>query len=128
MWCISLGTFPKGAMPWLALLAGYAVLSVPLIEVIADRWFTDRKGLSSRVSESITETKPSPAKLIYSLLYRSCTMPVVMNLVTLASLLMLFGVKLPIPDFSLLRALVCYYAVVGTGVWITKVIKVAWSE
>ena len=126
--CIGLGVAPNTVFPWLALLAGYTVLSVPLIEVIADRWFTDRKGLSSRVSESITEAKLNLPKLVYSLLYRSCTMPVVMNLVTLSSLFMLLGFKFPILNFSLLGILVCYYAIVGTGVWITKVIKVAWSE
>lgn len=125
--CIGLNFAPKIAFPWPILLASYAVLSIPLIEIVIDRWFPNRKKTGVQISETAPK-KSNPLKLIYSLLYRSCTMPVVMNLTTLAVLLMWMGFEFPIHNLSPLGALTCYYATVGTAVWITKVMKVAWSE
>jgi len=115
------------AFPWAAILAAYTVLSIPLIEVVLDRWFADKRKVSEQVSSASASEKQSPVRLLYSLLYRSCTMPVVMNLVSIATVLTLFGVKFPLGNLSLLGLLVCYYATVGTGVWMSKVVKVAQS-
>lgn len=122
VWCIGLRFGPEDVYPWPAFLAAYAILSLPLIEMVIDRAFTDRKKITSRVLEAGAGPKGSPAKRIYSLLYRSCTMPVVMNFVTIASLLTLAGVE------PALKVLVCYYAAAGTLVWIAKIVRVTLSK
>jgi hypothetical protein len=100
--------------PWFAALASYSILAIPLIDILKDRHYS----MESIMKKGYSWQQPGfslPSQL-YSLLYRSCTMPVIMNLVTLLSVLSLFNVI----SLKSLSFLISYYAIVGAAVWILK--------
>ena len=107
-----LGARNEAIPPWVAFLAAFSVLSVSIIGILKDRFIQTS---STVIPSSQSEQGISLSKKIYSMFYRTCTMPVMMNLVTLVTILTLCGVTCP-----LFTILISYYALVGTAVWFTK--------
>ncbi len=129
IFCVGLH-FAGHFYPWPASLAAFALLSIPIIEILTDRAFPKKRGIDTMIAQPTDQNKKRDwIRLLYSLLYRSCTMPVAMNLVTLSTLLTLFKFRPPINyDISFLGLLIYYYSIIGTFIWTSKGIKIAFSE
>ena len=114
-----LGARNEAIPPWVAFLAAFSVLSVSIIGILKDRFIQIPSPVIPSdppvIPSSQSERGISLLKKIYSMFYRTCTMPVMMNLVTLVTILTLCGVTFP-----LFTILISYYALVGTAVWFTK--------
>lgn len=121
VFAVGLNPHTQLGAPWLAFLGAMTVLAIPVIELLKVKYFPkplDTIPSTSQAGSSNPSFESRFLKGLYSALYRSCTMPVVLNLVTLATLLTLFGVNSPF--VSPYGALTLYFAIVGTGVWVLK--------
>ncbi|MEK7790019.1 MAG: CDP-alcohol phosphatidyltransferase family protein, partial [Deltaproteobacteria bacterium] len=112
IYCIGFRTNMSGVQ----FLAAFSIISVPVIEVLKDRFI--RKSKEGLMSTQATSNHLNIFKFIYSLLYRSCTMPVVMNLTTLSAILDILTSSSPSGFF--LPGLIIYYAIIGSCVWIIQ--------
>ena len=121
--------FSIGIHRWESFLAAFSVLMILHIEQVIGRVLVKAKNAQVETREN---GSPPPdrgrehasrgnLRFLYALLYRSCTMPVIMNLVTLASLFTLAG-------FHFLELLILYYASIGSVVWISKVYFIAFKK
>ncbi|MFZ5803167.1 MAG: CDP-alcohol phosphatidyltransferase family protein [Candidatus Omnitrophota bacterium] len=116
---LGMSPFARPQNPWMAFLAAMTVLAIPVIELIKLK-FSHAHAVASAGPQAPASSR-SLKKLfkgIYSLLYRSCTMPVVMNLVSVATILTLLD--LGFSGGSCYGILVFYYGTVGTGIWFLK--------
>jgi len=123
IFCIGMNFLPSPSAPWISVLAGYTLLSVSLMPILSYFYFKKTSSKTSFASEpepDRAKSKTNPLKFVYTLLYRSCTMPVIMNVVTMATLLTLLNIPSPIDDLGYLGIIPCYYATIGTAVWIIK--------
>ena len=102
---------------WTAFFASFSVMTVSIIELLKDR-LSPARSRGSAAPAAITSRHP--VKILYSFVYRSCTMPVIMNLVTIASVLEAFGVREPVSGLSYPAFLVYYFAVAGPLVALSK--------
>lgn len=106
-----------------AFLASLSILIIPIVELIKVKLALE--STSDRKLPAGTKRGMKWLRSAYSLLYRSCTMPVVMNLVSIATILTLIHVKSPLTGMPFLVDLIHYYASIGSFVWMTKGIYIA---
>ncbi len=104
---------------WTAFFASFGVLSISLIELLKGR-FSQKSSDLGAVRVDAQAKQSSLFKFLYSLLYRSCTMPVVMNLVTIASVLDAMSAPHLVAGTSHLTCLVYYFAATGLFLTLTK--------
>ena len=104
---------------WALFLAPFSVLSISIIEILKEKVAYGRNNMDKiPPQETSTNTRQGIFRFIFSLLYRSCTMPVIMNLTS--ALTILNVLKIVLWDISPLTLLIYYYAGVGTIIWIVK--------
>jgi len=128
IFCIGMNFLPSPSAPWISVLAGYTLLTVSLMPLLTELNFkktSSKTSFASKPEPDRAQSKTNPLKFVYALLYRSCTMPVIMNGVTLATLLTLLNIPSPIDDLGYLGIIPCYYAIIGTAVWIIKGIHIS---
>jgi hypothetical protein len=105
-------------------LGCYAVLTIQVIELLRDNIFNMHIYNSQQTDKNKLEQHKSHPNLslprrVYSLLYRSCTMPVIMNIVTVTAISNIFF-KRNIFEFTIV-----YFAIAGTVVWLLKLIYIS---
>jgi phosphatidylglycerophosphate synthase len=105
-------------------LGCYAVLTIQVIELLRDNIFNMHIYNSQQTDKNKLEQHKSHPNLslprkAYSMFYRSCTMPVIMNIVTVTAISNIFF-KQNIFEFT-----IAYFAVVGTVVWLSKLVYIS---
>jgi len=105
-------------------LGCYAVLIIQVIELLRDNLINTHIYNSQQTDKNKLEQHKSHPNLslprrVYSLLYRSCTMPVIMNIVTVTAISNIFF-KRNIFEFT-----IAYFAIAGTVVWLLKLIYIS---
>lgn len=109
-------------------LGCYAVLILQVIEVLQS--YLTNIHISSRNQEtgkgkSVQQGKHSSLSLsrkVYSIFYRSCTMPVIMNILTVTAISNIFFKK------NIFEFTIAYFAIIGTVVWLSKLVYISRSN
>jgi len=105
-------------------LGCYAVLIIPVIEMLQS-YLASTHISNNRETEKNTfvqhksHSNLSLSRKAYSMFYRSCTMPVIMNIVTVTAILNLLFKK------NTFVFIVAYFAIMGTMVWLSKLIYIS---
>jgi phosphatidylglycerophosphate synthase len=105
-------------------LGCYAVLIVQVIELLRDNLINTHIYNSQQTDKNKLEQHKSYPNLslprrVFSLLYRSCTMPVIMNIVTVTAISNIFFKK------NIFEFTIAYFAIAGTIVWLLKLIYIS---
>jgi len=105
-------------------LGCYAVLILQVVELLQSYLINihlsgnQETGKSKLVQQEKHSSLPLSRK-VYSMLYRSCTMPVIMNIVTVTAILNIFFKK------NIFEFTIAYFAIIGTVVWLSKLIYIS---
>ncbi len=102
-------------------LASYTVLIIPTIAVLyihVKNTDNTKKFQEDNIEPEVARSK-TVFKAAYSLCYRTCTMPIAMNMITIAGILYFFT------SISLFKIIIVYFAFVGTSVWLLKIMHIA---
>lgn len=107
-----------------AFLAGFSVLAITAQELYKFKAITLKQPMEKVVHGHLAgdPQKRSVAAGIYSFLYRMCTMPVIMNVVTAS---VLAGCIFQIRLMTVCRCITLFYAFCGMFILITKVVRTA---
>ncbi|MBO05627.1 MAG: hypothetical protein CMI58_01050 [Parcubacteria group bacterium] len=105
-------------------LGCYAVLILQVIELLQSYLINIHLSDNQETGKSkfVQQKKYSSLSLsrkVYSMLYRSCTMPVIMNIATVTAISNMFF-KNNIFEFT-----IAYFAIVGTVVWLSKLVYIS---
>jgi len=105
-------------------LGCYAVLIIQVIELLRDNLVNTHIYNSQQTDKNKLEQHKSHPNLslprrVYSMLYRSCTMPVIMNIVTVTAISNIFFKK------NIFEFTIAYFAIVGTVVWLSKLVYIS---
>jgi|TARA_B100000315_G_scaffold198584_1_gene190200 phosphatidylglycerophosphate synthase len=105
-------------------LGCYALLILQVIELLQtyliNIHLSDNKETGkSKFVQQEKHSSLSSSRKVYSMLYRSCTMPVIMNIVTVTAISNIFF-KRNIFEFT-----IAYFAIVGTVVWLSKLVYIS---
>jgi phosphatidylglycerophosphate synthase len=105
-------------------LGCYAILILQVIELLksylinihlSDKQETER----SKFVQQKEHSGLSLSRKVYSMLYRSCTMPVIMNIATVTAISNMFFKK------NIFEFTIAYFAIVGTVVWLSKLVYIS---
>jgi len=105
-------------------LGCYAVLILQVIELLQSYLINihlsdNQETGKSKFVQQKERSSLSLSRKVYSMLYRSCTMPVIMNIVTVTAISNIFFKK------NIFEITIAYFAIVGTVVWISKLIHIS---
>jgi phosphatidylglycerophosphate synthase len=105
-------------------LGCYAVLILQVIELLQSYLINihlnDNQGIGkSKFVQQEKHSSLSLSRKVYSMFYRSCTMPVIMNIVTVTAISNIFLKK------NIFEITIAYFAIIGTAVWLSKLIYIS---
>lgn len=105
-------------------LGCYSVLIIQAIELLHTHLLNvhlsdNQETEKNRFVQQKPHSNLSLSRKIYSMLYRSCTMPVIMNIVTVTAISNIFFKK------NIFEFTIAYFAIVGTVVWFSKLVYIS---
>lgn len=102
-------------------LGCYAVLILQVIELLQSHLTNIHLSGNQEIGKGQQEkySSLSLSRKVYSMLYRSCTMPVIMNIVTVTAISNIFFKK------NIFEFTIAYFAIVGTVVWLSKLVYIS---
>ncbi len=105
-------------------LGCYAVLIIQVIELLQSYLINIHLSDNQETEKNkFVQQKPhsslSLSRKVYSMFYRSCTMPVIMNIVTVTAISNIFFKK------NIFEFTIAYFAIAGTVVWLSKLIYIS---
>lgn len=108
-------------------LGCYAILILQVIELLKSYLINIhlRDKQETEISKFDQQKEHSGLSLprkVYSMLYRSCTMPVIMNIATVTAISNMFFKK------NIFEFTIAYFAIVGTIVWLSKLVYISRSN
>jgi len=118
--CIGIGQFlvnQNVIFIMLSIPASLAMILIPLVQVMREKVFQKNEPINNSKTESIVKQTSYGVRL-FSILHSSCTFSIVMDIITIFSIVSLLA------KYNLLPFILWYYAIVGTGIWVMKVIVI----